>query len=455
MLKSFYINGFRGLKDLKLELKPNLNVLVGPNGSGKSSILGGLELLSYIVQGELTQIRHKFGINKPDELFHVDAIDKEIHIKVQGTNKTDCRNILCNRNQSEPDNNDSVDDGITPSTIAKNFTEKQLDGFVSLQTNYEYECKINFDTQTQLPLFFSFQSVCMDFSFKIKEETYRNYFEYKYDRGILIKGKNDIEAIGKYIVPNVTFIDKDFDQQSDKFISESFVKYLKNFLYPVNNIVEDLSFGKAYDINPNSIKNDNKQHIKLNLEYDGSGLADLLMDLKTVNLEKYKEVVFFMKKLSRDIVDFDVNYNDYENRNEIFMKQLTTSSKDNVTTLPLNSISDGTLKWISSTVVAMLTDRPIVIEEPENFLHPEMQERLINLIREEVETNGQIGILTTHSESILNSLNPSEVILVHLCNRITRANRVVQPEKLQKHMNQTGFSLGWIYQTGTLDDYCY
>ena len=455
MLKSFYINGFKGLKNLKLELNPHLNVLIGPNGSGKTSILGGLEFLSYIVQGELAQIPHKFGVNEPDELFHVDAIDKEIHIIIQGTNNTVCRNIQCNKIQSGSDTNDLVIHKVTPSTNTQNFAKKRFDEFISLQTNYKYECKVKFDARAQLPLFFSFQSIQMDFNFKVKEDIFRNHFEYKYDHGIYVKGTNDLKAIGKYIEPDVILIDKDFDRQSKKFIQESFLMYLKNFLYPINNIVDDLSFGKAYDIYPNSIKNDNKQQVKLKLEYDGGGLADLLMELKTVNPEKYKEVVFFMKKLSRDIVDFDVNYNDYEKRNEIFMKQLTSDSKDNITSLPLNSISDGTLKWISSVVITLLTDRPIVIDEPENFLHPEMQERLINLIREEVESNGQIGILTTHSESVLNSLNPSEVILVHLCDRKIRADRVAQPEKLQEHMNQTGFGLGWIYQTGTLDDYCF
>ena len=137
------------------------------------------------------------------------------------------------------------------------------------------------------------------------------------------------------------------------------------------------------------------------------------------------------------------------------MKQLTSDSPKIVTTLPINSISDGALKWFSLATVILLSDQPIIIDEPENFLHPEMQERLIQLIRDEAEFNEQIGILTTHSESVLNTLDPNEIILVHLCNQTTRANRVSQPEKLQEEMDRTGFSLGWIYQTGALDDYCY
>ena len=455
MLTSFYIDGFKGLKNLKLKFKPKLNVLVGPNGSGKSSILGGLELLSHIVQSEVAQITHKIGVKNPNELFHADAINKEIHMIIQGINETDCRNILYNNNQNGTELEKSINQVSTSSTIEQNLVEKRFDEFVTVNTNYQYECKINFDAQTQLPLYFSFQSIRMDLNFKIKDEVFQSHFGFTYDDEFHITELNNMDAIGKYITQNAMLIKDDFSRQPNIFIKESFLMYLRNYLYPVNNIINDLSFGKAYDIYPNSIKNDNIQHTKMNIEYDGRGLSDFLMNLKKANIKKFEEVIFYMKKLSNNIVDFDVKYNEYEQRNEIFMKQLTSDSPKIVTTLPINSISDGALKWLSLATVVLLSDQPIIIDEPENFLHPDMQERLIQLIRDEAEFNEQIGILTTHSESILNILNPSEILLVHLYNQTTRVDRVIQPEKLQEHMDLTGFNLGWIYQTGTLDDYCY
>ena len=455
VLTSFYIDGFKGLKNLKLDLKPNLNVLIGPNGSGKSSILSGLEFLSHITQGEVAHITNKIGMKNSNELFHVDAIDKEIHLIIQGINKTDCRNIQSNQIQNESSLEESTSQISDIDVIRQSLVGKGIDDFVTLNTNYQYECKVKYDSQAQLPLFFSFQSIRMDQYFKVSDKVFRSHLEYTFDDGIHITGSNDMNAISKFIASNAKLIDDDFGRQTDKFIKESFLSYLKNFLYPVNNIISELSFGKAYDIYPNSIKNDHNQHTTLSIKFDGSGLSDLLMDLKTANPEKFEEVVFFMKTLSENIVDFDVKYDEYEKRNEIFMKQLTSNSPKIVSILPINSISDGALKWFSLAVVALLTVQPIVIDEPENFLHPEIQERLIQLIREELETNKQIGILTTHSESILNTLTPNEIILVHLCNQATRADRVIKPEKLQEQMDRTGFSLGWIYQTGALDDYCY
>ena len=455
MLESFYIDGFKGLRNFKLDLKPNLNVLVGSNGSGKTSILGGLEFVSHIAQGEVGQIPNKFGVKKPDELFHTDAIDKQIHLIIQGTNMTDCRNILSKEIQNGPGLGEVSMNSMTHGMLGENQVENQSDRFVTLNSKYRYECKIKHDNQGQLPLYIDFQSLRMDFNFVVNEEDFQDYFEIAFEHGKLITDKNDLDAIGKYITPDAMLIIDDFGRRPDKFTKVSFLENLTTYLYPVNNIISDLSFGKAYDIYPSSVKQGNNQHPKLVVEFDGAGLTDILMKLKTANSEKYEEVLYYMKKLSSDIVDIDVVYNDFEKRNEIFMKLLSSNASDKITKLSMNSISDGALKWFSLLVAVLLMDSPIVIDEPENFLSPEMQERLILLIREELEINGQLGILTTHSESVVNTLKPDEIILVHVHNRLTCADRVIQPDKLQEHMNLTGFGLGWIYQTGTLDDYCY
>ena len=44
MIEYLYIDGFKSLRDIALDLAA-INVLVGPNGSGKSSVLQTLLLL--------------------------------------------------------------------------------------------------------------------------------------------------------------------------------------------------------------------------------------------------------------------------------------------------------------------------------------------------------------------------------------------------------------------------
>lgn len=43
-LHSLHIKYFRGIKDLKIEFNPNLNVLIGPNGCHKSSVIDAIRL---------------------------------------------------------------------------------------------------------------------------------------------------------------------------------------------------------------------------------------------------------------------------------------------------------------------------------------------------------------------------------------------------------------------------
>jgi len=44
-VRRIYIENFKSIKHLELELSPGVNVLVGPNASGKTNILEALDFL--------------------------------------------------------------------------------------------------------------------------------------------------------------------------------------------------------------------------------------------------------------------------------------------------------------------------------------------------------------------------------------------------------------------------
>lgn len=87
------------------------------------------------------------------------------------------------------------------------------------------------------------------------------------------------------------------------------------------------------------------------------------------------------------------------------------------------------------------------IEEPENFLHPWMQAEIAKIMREHIEQkkNHSFIIMTTHSESLLNSSNPEEVILVDLVEGKTSARRIANIQALKEEISQSGFGLGHFY----------
>jgi predicted ATPase len=120
--------------------------------------------------------------------------------------------------------------------------------------------------------------------------------------------------------------------------------------------------------------------------------------------------------------------------------------------LPLSSMSDGTIKWVSM-ITAVLTSRTIfAIEEPENFLHPLMLIEILKLMRSTTVDKFSFVIMTTHSETLLNAASPDEVVVVSMENGVTRVRRPSDPEHLVQEIRETGFGLGHYYLVGALTD---
>ena len=78
----------------------------------------------------------------------------------------------------------------------------------------------------------------------------------------------------------------------------------------------------------------------------------------------------------------------------------------------VNQMSDGTLRILGLLVALYQDPRPevIALEEPELTVHPGVLQILAESIREICETN-QI-LVTTHSPSLIDRFDPSEVIAV-------------------------------------------
>jgi predicted ATP-dependent endonuclease of OLD family len=76
----------------------------------------------------------------------------------------------------------------------------------------------------------------------------------------------------------------------------------------------------------------------------------------------------------------------------------------------------------------------IVVDEPEIYLHPDLQHKILGILR---ETNSRI-ILATHSVEIINSVEPSDVLLIDKKNKIAR--RISDLEGLQNISNLLGSS---------------
>jgi predicted ATPase len=120
--------------------------------------------------------------------------------------------------------------------------------------------------------------------------------------------------------------------------------------------------------------------------------------------------------------------------------------------VPLQSLSDGTVKWLSVASAIVANKDSFSIEEPENFLHPTMQQFFLQIARDAILDAPGSGnaIISTHSETIINACKPSEIIIFDFRSGRTTCRRIKNIDKIQSEINRTGFGLGYYYASNTL-----
>jgi predicted ATPase len=130
-----------------------------------------------------------------------------------------------------------------------------------------------------------------------------------------------------------------------------------------------------------------------------------------------------------------------------YLVYLVVEAEEQTLRIPLQSASDGTLKWLSFVCLIVTQGNTYTFEEPENYLHPKMQRFLVELVRETMEQDNLPGhfILSTHSETIINQCKPEELILFSFEDGRSIARRLENPKSVEEQVNETGFGLGYYY----------
>jgi predicted ATPase len=117
-----------------------------------------------------------------------------------------------------------------------------------------------------------------------------------------------------------------------------------------------------------------------------------------------------------------------------------------------NAMSEGMLYWLAIAALPYLAPAPIVlIEEPENGLHPARIAEVMRVLRTVSETT-QV-ILATHSPLVVNEMKPDEVTII---TRTPEDGTIATPMLKTKHFEQRSkiYALGelWLsYADGDLE----
>jgi predicted ATPase len=83
------------------------------------------------------------------------------------------------------------------------------------------------------------------------------------------------------------------------------------------------------------------------------------------------------------------------------------------TTVPPQFMSDGLLYYLAFAAIPFVTSvRVLVVEEPENGLHPARIRDVVGMLRKFAEDSGTQVLMATHSPLVINELQPEEVTVV-------------------------------------------
>ena len=114
-------------------------------------------------------------------------------------------------------------------------------------------------------------------------------------------------------------------------------------------------------------------------------------------------------------------------------------------------VSDGTVKWLCLLVSLFVPfSKVYLLEEPENFLHPWMQQRLIAIMREQAKANNTIFFVSSHSATILNGVHPEEILIVRNGPNGTELSAIQNLDEVREALRQSDFHLGDLWVSGAI-----
>ncbi len=165
-------------------------------------------------------------------------------------------------------------------------------------------------------------------------------------------------------------------------------------------LMEDIQF---IQLNSTSMHWPCRPDAPIYFESDGSNLAKVLKYLKENDNVIFQRWLEHLQTALPDVKDVKINEREEDRHLYLIIEY------KNGMNIPSWLLSDGTLRLLAQTVIAYLPvkDKLFIIEEPENGLHPQAIETVIQSLSSVYEN--QI-ILATHSPIVLRLSQPKDIL---------------------------------------------
>jgi predicted ATPase len=458
MINTINIDGFKSLSNFKIDLTAGINVLVGPNGSGKSNILSLVEFLSNLSNYRLPEaVSRSGGAGTIFRRLASEKVTNSIKLKIEGYGSMRTR----------------------PGYYYSPARPRYLASRKEYYCEYEYLAEIIL-AESGTALGYKNQRVCLSvFQDPVRRtllnrKTGEKRWHLDIDASVtsnkvkIKKNKINYSAFKKALGQSNSKMPEYFINDANELANYPLYTLIERFISPASRIHADVDSGQIYNLIPKNIKEPEDIARTPVISPDGSGLAATLYKIQEQDRDEigprffYKfnndelvidttleELKHLYTLINDNIIDVRVENNALENKLVIIAQ---VASDEGRIEIPLAMLSDGTVKWLA-LVTAILSKKAIFsLEEPENYLHPHMQREIVDILRNTAkQTPNNFAIITTHSETLLNSLDPSEIIVTKMKNGKTKVGRSRNVDIIRSEINETGFGLGYYIISGAVD----
>ncbi|MBL7251235.1 AAA family ATPase [Alloalcanivorax marinus] len=425
-LKSINLKNFKSILSQKIEFG-EFNVLVGANGSGKSNLVKAIEMIADIKNyGATAAVANQgWGGSIVPRRYAEDEIkDQNVTIEYEIDLGSPWPNNDKTKNLKNPTVFHSIELNFPkPDEVVVNKEKIRLDSLEVLGAFFYGAGKENNNVSKEV---FSAGSFKLVFEkTKTGKVRYRKLGELTEDnRGKIFKGlgidflvdaddwQDKFDEMMKRSFGDQGKISK--SERIRKYCSRSFFELGgTSFLFPsYGRFLDVVSKISRFDILLSNIRLEQKAQFSSGLYGDGSNLPSVIKALKDETDDAvWGEIFETISEIAPHIVDLETStlatgkqYIEFEEKNS----ERRVESWDT---------SDGTLRAVS--ILAAVEGAPegaiLIIEEPEQNLHPWAVSSLISHIRRAIKRKGLQVFVTTHSQQVLESVDPGEVLVASRC----------------------------------------
>ena len=166
--------------------------------------------------------------------------------------------------------------------------------------------------------------------------------------------------------------------------------------------------------------------VNTKLSSDASNLPQIIGQIFG-DKSKREDFVEWLRVLVPEFKNIEVKKSNIDGSYDFFIYE-----KGSQKPFPRTLISDGTYNILSLMAAVYQGNQPqfLCIEEPENGLHPQAIELLVDFFREKCEEEGHHIWLNTHSQTLVRCLEIDEIILVNKVDGATRAKQLRKEDEV-------------------------